>query len=103
MAKVAASRQTDNSQPIDAVLRKNISGSIEGEAIQNDITGARGTPPISRDEITGITPQEQNGLREPTSVASTIETSGFLLRALWISFAAPVCFTTTASGIVTRR
>ena len=32
---------------------------MEGEAIQNDITGPRGIPPISREVITGTTPQEQ--------------------------------------------
>ena len=39
-------------------LKKKISGSIEGEASQNDITGAIGTLPISKAAIIGITPQE---------------------------------------------
>ena len=59
--------------PILATLKKNISGSIDGDANQNDITGARGTPDISIDAITGITEQEQNGANAPIIVASVIE------------------------------
>jgi hypothetical protein len=81
----------------------NISGSIDGEAIQNDITGPRGTPPISNEVITGITPQEQKGLKAPTMVASRMDTMGFLLRALLMYFEAPDKLITTARGIVTRR
>jgi hypothetical protein len=46
--KVVDNLQTDNFQPKLAVPKKNISGSIEGEAIQKDITGAIGTPPINK-------------------------------------------------------
>ena len=49
---------------------------MDGEAIQNDITGARGTPLINRDAMTGITPQEQKGLKAPTTVASTMAVMG---------------------------
>ena len=49
---------------------------MEGDAIQNDITGARGTPLISREAMTGITPQEQKGLKSPTTVASTMAVIG---------------------------
>ena len=101
--KVATNLHTDKFHPIDAVLRKNISGSIDGDAIQNDITGARGTPPISSDVIIGTTPQEQNGLNAPTIVASKIETIGFLHRALLINLAAPDICTITARGIVIIR
>jgi hypothetical protein len=55
--RVAASRHTANSQPMVATLRKKASGSIEGEAIQKDMTGARGTPPMSKAATTGTTPQ----------------------------------------------
>ena len=85
------------------LLRKNISGSIDGDAIQKDMTGARGTPPINKEAITGITPQEQNGLMPPNKVARSIDTSRFLLNTLLISFETLLSFTATASGIVTRR
>ena len=60
---VAINHHTANSQPIIPALKKNISGSIEGEAIQKAITGANGTPPMSSAATTGMTPQEQNGVR----------------------------------------
>ena len=75
--------------PSFATLRKNISGSMEGEASQNDITGANGTPPIRRDEITGITPQEQNGLKAPTIVARRMAMSGFAEKAREINREVP--------------
>jgi hypothetical protein len=59
-----------------ATLRKKISGSIEGEAIQKAITGARGTPPISKVATTGMTLHEQKGLKAPTAVARRMATSG---------------------------
>jgi hypothetical protein len=40
-----------------------------GDAIQNDMTGASGTPLISSPAMIGITVQEQNGLKAPTAVA----------------------------------
>ena len=88
--KVVANLQTDNFQPKVAVLKKNISGSIEGEAIQKDITGAIGTPPISKEVMIGITPHDQNGLKAPTIVARRMETNGLLLNIFFIDFAAPV-------------
>jgi phospholipase/lecithinase/hemolysin len=51
-------------------LSVKISGSIVGEAIQEDMMGARGTPLKSRPAITGTTLHEQNGLNAPTRVAS---------------------------------
>jgi hypothetical protein len=50
---------------------------MDGDAIQKDMTGAMGTPPINKAAITGITPQEQNGLMAPKAVARIIDTSGF--------------------------
>jgi len=85
------------------VLRKNISGSIEGEAIQNDITGPRGTPPNKRELITGMTPQEQNGLKAPTKVANKTDSRGFFPNAPEIYLEAPERFTITARGIVMSR
>ncbi len=73
--------QMARSKPSCDTLRKNISGSIEGDASQKDITGAMGTPLISRAEIIGITPHEQNGLIAPTSVASKMAISGLALNA----------------------
>ena len=86
ITNVAANLHIDNSHPIVPVLKKNISGSIEGDAIQKDITGAKGTPPSNKEAIIGITPQEQNGLIAPTIVAKRIETTGFLLITLLIIF-----------------
>jgi hypothetical protein len=103
MTKVEASLHTASFHPITELLRKKISGSIDGDAIQNDITGASGTPPIKSELITGITPHEQNGLNAPTIVASNTESSGFLPKALLIYFEAPERFITTARGIVTNR
>ena len=51
-----------------------ISGSIEGEAIQKDMIGARGTPLISNPAMIGMTVQEQKGLNAPTKVATRIAT-----------------------------
>ena len=103
ITNVAASLHTDNFHPMVATLSMNISGSMEGEAIQKAMTGPRGTPPISNEVITGITPHEQKGLKAPTMVARNMETMGFLLRALFMYFEAPDRLITTARGIVTRR
>jgi hypothetical protein len=103
MTKVAARRQTDNFHPMVTVLRKNISGSIDGDAIQNDMTGPNGTPPINKEAITVITPHEQNGLTAPIRVARKIESMGFLLNALLIYLAAPESFTATAIGMVISK
>ena len=101
--KVEASLHIANFQPITELLRKNISGSIEGEAIQKDITGASGTPPVSNELITGITPHEQKGLKAPMQVARKTEIIGFLLNALVIYFEAPEMLTITDMGMVIRR
>jgi hypothetical protein len=65
---------------------------MEGEAIQKDITGARGTPPIKRAAITGITPQEQKGLKAPTAVARMMAVTGPRSKAFFIYLDAPVIF-----------
>ena len=98
--KVATSLQTESFHPIVATLKKKISGSIEGEAIQKDITGAKGTPPISRLAIRGITPQEQNGLNAPTNVANSIDRNTFLFNAFEMYFDTPDTLTITDIGIV---
>jgi hypothetical protein len=102
-AKVAASRHIAKFHPSTDTLKKNISGSIEGEAIQNDITGANGTPPISKVVITGITPHEQKGLNAPTAVARKIAAIGCFPNALAMYLDAPEMLITTDSGIVIRR
>ena len=48
-----------------------------GEAIQNAITGARGTPAPSNAAISGITPQEQKGDTAPTKAARIVARTGF--------------------------
>ena len=75
-AKVESRRHRASFQPRAATLRKKISGSIDGEAIQNDITGANGTPLKSSAAITGITPHEQKGLNAPTAVAKKMAMIG---------------------------
>jgi hypothetical protein len=86
-----------------ATLRKNISGSIEGEAIQNDITGAKGTPLKSNPLMIGITLQEQNGLNAPTAVARRMAITGLARKTRPICFETPDIRATTAKGIVTSR
>jgi hypothetical protein len=72
--KVATSLAIARFQPINPTLNVNISGSIEGEAIQKDMIGARGTPLKSKPAMIGTTVQEQNGLNAPTRVATRIAT-----------------------------
>jgi hypothetical protein len=84
-------------------LRKNISGSMEGEASQKDMTGARGTPPTSIAQITGITPQEQKGLKAPMAVAARIAMSGRASNTRPILSEIPDILTATAMGIVISR
>jgi hypothetical protein len=98
-----AKRHTARFHPTAATLRKNISGSIEGDAIQNDITGANGTPLVSNVKITGMTPQEQNGLNAPTSVASRIARYGRAWRAFLICPAMPDMLMITDSKIVASK
>ena len=50
----------------------NCVGSINGDEIQNAITGASGTPAPSRPATSGMTPQEQKGSNAPISDATTI-------------------------------
>ena len=101
--RVPIRRQTAKFQPIVPTLRKNISGSMEGDAIQKDMTGAKGTPPISRAAITGITPHEQNGENAPTIVARKMAVTGPASKARLMYFEAPDMFTATAIGIVITR
>jgi hypothetical protein len=101
--KVLTSRHTASFHPSTDTLRKNISGSMEGEATQKEKTGARGTPPISKAEITGITPHEQNGLKAPRTVARKIETQGDLFMMVLKYFEKSLRFIQTASGIVTSK
>ena len=101
--KVVARRQIESSHPIVAVLSRKISGSIDGEAIQKDITGARGIPLIKSEEMIGITPHEQSGLNAPITVAIRIDNSGFLFRAFLICFDIPERLTATAKGMVIRK
>jgi hypothetical protein len=54
---------------------------MDGDAIQKDITGASGTPLMSNDAITGMTPHEQKGLKAPTIVASKTAVIGLVSKA----------------------
>ena len=84
-------------------VRKKISGSMEGEANQKDITGARGTPPINHAATTGMTEQEHSGLKAPNKVAKIIARIGWAAKTRLIYFEAPDIFTATAMGIVISR
>jgi hypothetical protein len=84
--------------PTLPALNRSISGSIEGEASQNDMTGASGTPDVSRAAITGITPHEQNGLTAPISVASNTATTGFAPSLVRMAVDAPERLRATDSG-----
>jgi hypothetical protein len=76
---------------------------MEGEANQKDITGARGTPPISNAAITGMTEDEHNGLNAPKKVARKIATIGRAVKARLMYLDIPDIFTPTAMGIVSSR
>ena len=100
---VPINRHTAKFHPMVPTLKKKISGSIEGDAIQKDMTGAKGTPLISSAAMTGITPQEQKGLNAPTMVARRMAVIGLASKARFIYLEAPDIFTATARGIVTNR
>jgi hypothetical protein len=100
---VPAKRQIAKFQPIVPTLKKKISGSIDGDAIQKAITGGSGTPPINKAAMTGITPHEQKGLKAPTRVASNIAVIGPASKARFMCLEAPDIFTATAIGIVNAR
>ena len=55
----------------------NIGGSIMGEDNQNAMTAEIGVPAASNAAMKGMTSQEQNGARPPTSDANTIMRSSF--------------------------
>jgi len=76
---------------------------MDGDASQNDITGASGTPPISMAATTGTTLHEHSGLKAPTKVARMMATMGRAENAWLIYFDAPVIFTATAIGMVINR
>ena len=68
--KAAAVFPKAKGNPRVAIVSKNICGSIKGEASQNAMTGAKGTPIIKRAAIKGIPPQEQKGERAPNKAAA---------------------------------
>jgi len=68
-AAVFASAKGNPSVPM---VRKNMDGSMSGEASQKAMTAARGTPMPSSAAIKGMTPHEQNGERPPIKAARMI-------------------------------
>ena len=60
-------------------------------------------PLISNEAITGMTPQEQKGLKAPTIVARMMALNGLAANARLMCFEAPDICTATARGIVTNR
>lgn len=79
-ATAPTSRAVDNGTPICDALSAKISGSMDGDAIQNAITADSGTPLTSNRRISGITMNEQKGLNAPTAAAATTPTQPLLSR-----------------------
>lgn len=77
-------------------VRINISGSITGEAIQNAITGASGTPAANSDEIRGITPHEQNGDKAQNMEAVNMHLMGWPEKTCATILSAPLALTDAA-------
>ena len=65
-----------NSNPKTGTISRNMEGSMSGDAKQNAITGASGTPAISSPAMIGTTPQEQKGDRAPKRDATIIALKG---------------------------
>ena len=87
-----------NGKPKIGIIRKNICGSISGDASQKAITGASGTPAPRSPAMIGTTPQEQNGDTAPKTAASTTERRGFPANAIAICWSRPVAFATAATS-----
>ena len=81
---------TANPVPSVPAVIRNMAGSISGEASQNAITADSGAPTASRAEMNGITSQEQNGAKPPTSAPSTIIRDSRPVNARLSSASAPV-------------
>ena len=92
-----------NSRPMTGAIRTNISGSMSGEAIQNAMTGASGTPEASRAAMIGTTPQEQNGDRAPNSAATKITGPWRPLNTTAIWASRPVALTDAAISTEASR
>ncbi len=67
-----------------------ICGSMRGEAIQNAMTGASGTPMLSNAAIRGMTPQEQNGDSAPNAAAVKTILTGCPEKARDMMLSAPL-------------
>ena len=63
---------------------------MTGEASQNAMTGARGTPARSIAAMIGMTPHEQNGERAPKRAASTMVRAGLPEKTCATSRSAPL-------------
>ena len=80
-----------------------ISGSIVGDAIQNDMTGASGTPLIKRPAMIGMTVQEQNGLKAPTAVARSTEKASRPANALRIASLRSIILIRTLRNMLSKK
>ena len=76
---------------------KNCVGSINGDEIQNAITGANGTPAPSSPATSGMTPHEQKGSNAPMSDAVTTIPPCRPRKARAASESAPVAFASAAT------
>tara|TARA_B100000886_G_scaffold60555_1_gene37442 strand:- start:1251 stop:1535 length:285 start_codon:yes stop_codon:yes gene_type:complete len=70
---------------------------MSGDAKQNAITGASGTPAISSPAMIGTTPQEQNGDRAPKRDAIIIDLKGWPENTMLICRSEPVALANDAS------
>ena len=79
-----------NSMSSTPAVRKNMEGSMIGEASQNAMTAESGTPIARSAAIRGMTPQEQKGESPPASAPSPIISSGAPTNAFAMRLSAPV-------------
>ena len=91
------------SAPSTAEVMKNMLGSMIGEAIQNAMTGAKGTPAASRPAISGTTPQEQNGDSAPNRAAAMIVLAGLPVKTSATCLSRPVAVAQPARLTATIR
>ena len=103
MTTAAAALNTVNGRPNTAAIRMKICGSMRGEAIQNAMTGASGTPAPRRPAMIGTTPQEQKGEKAPNSAARKIAVMGRLVKARAIWRSRPVALVQAAASTDIRK
>jgi len=90
MASAATVFATAKPPPSVPAVNKNMAEPISGEASQNAITGASGTPMTNSAAINGMTPHEQNGESAPMAAANPIISTMRPWKARAIRLSAPL-------------